>query len=37
MVPETFELCPALPRTATGKVDRRALEKAALTPAAKRQ
>ena len=31
MVPQTFEIRPALPRTATGKVDRRALEAAALT------
>lgn len=36
MVPETFELCPALPRTATGKVDRRALEEAALIGAGRR-
>lgn len=31
MVPETFDIRPALPRTPTGKVDRRALEEAAVT------
>jgi amino acid adenylation domain-containing protein len=36
MVPESFELCAVLPRTATGKVDRRALEDAVLSGAGRR-
>jgi acyl-coenzyme A synthetase/AMP-(fatty) acid ligase len=36
MVPETFDLCAILPRTATGKVDRRALEQAVLSGVGRR-
>lgn len=36
MVPESIELCAVLPRTATGKVDRRALEDVVLTGAGRR-